>query len=95
MLDEGEVFHPATVDAVCEERRALSMKQMFSVLRHKGIPASSWKAEGPESKSYKIIEHKREFVPSALNCGKVTFVVQIDNDAANQETLVGSGGEDE
>lgn len=68
----------------------MSEKQMFAVLRHKNIPASDWKAQGPGDKSYKVIAHTRENIPETMDRGKITFVVQVGENAANQQTLAGT-----
>jgi hypothetical protein len=71
----------------------MALKEVFAVLRHQDIPDTEWKVQGPGNRGYKVVEHKREHIPDTLNCGKITFVVQVDGDAANPETLVGFVGD--
>lgn len=66
----------------------MSEKQMFAVLRHKEIEPKDWKVQGPGEKAYKVIEHTRENVPSTMDSGTITFVVQVGEDEANKQTLV-------
>ena len=71
----------------------MSDKHMLSVLRHKDISPEDWKAEGPGGKRYTVVEHKREFIPQEMNCGKITFVIRPEGDDgggdAVTETFIG------